>query len=424
MRDEAASWTLPRRLGFLILAIFPLLHAVPMLIGVIPLLGEPLVAAYQSLWNLVIPWIGRHVLGIVEPITVLPNGSGDTTWNYVQLFGITMISLIVGTAWACANRQRQNYADLDRWLRVIVRYALSSAMVLYGLAKIIGGQFEFPSLAILTQTYGESSPMGLAWNFNGYSPAYNVFTGGAELLAGLLLLARRTTTLGALVAIGVTAHIVALNFCYDIPVKLFSSSLLLMGIYLLAGDLRRVLDVFVHNRPTAPQGLPPHVTRKPARILRIILKTGFVLTLVMMAVMVWNMGREEGPRPALYGLYEVESFTLDGETRPPLTTDALRWRHFIVEARGYVVLRTMDSKREFFMLETDTGAHTLTLRSGTNDAPRVHEFTYEQPDPDTLVLRGATDSGPVVVGLRKLDPQSFELVKRGFHWVNEYPYNR
>lgn len=32
-----------------------------------------------------VPWFGEQVLGLAEPITVRPNGSGDTTYNYVQV---------------------------------------------------------------------------------------------------------------------------------------------------------------------------------------------------------------------------------------------------------------------------------------------------------------------------------------------------
>jgi len=29
------------------------------------------------------PWVGSAILQLPEPITVFPNGSGDTTYNYV-----------------------------------------------------------------------------------------------------------------------------------------------------------------------------------------------------------------------------------------------------------------------------------------------------------------------------------------------------
>ena len=426
MRESNVVWSLPRRLGFLVLAIFLLLNSVPTLVAMVPVLGEWLVEGYQALWNLVIPWIGEHVLGIVEPITVLPNGSGDTTWNYVQLFGIVMLSLVVGSTWAVADRKRRDYVALNYWTMIVVRYALAWAMVMYGLIKVFKAQFPFPGLMTLTQTYGEASPMGLAWTFMGYSPGYNLFTGSAEVLAGVLLLTRRTTTFGALVAVGVTANIAAMNYCYDIPVKLFSSILLLMACYLLGNDMRRVADLLVFNRATAPVEILPHFTRRWACITRVVLKTIFMLLLAALGVMAWSQAREygpDGPREPLYGLYEVESFSVGGVVRPPLTTDGPRWRQLIVEQFGFAVVRTMDGKRGFFGAKTDVDGHTLTLHRG-GEQPVEYKLHYEQLGPDALVLRGEIAEGPAQITLRKLNPNDFELVKRGFHWVNEYPYNR
>jgi len=426
MRDTAI-WSVPKRLGFLVLAIFLVLNAAPLLIAYVPFVGPAVLGPYMALWNVVVVWLGEHVLGLPEPITILPNGSGDTTWNYVQLFGMVMLSLIVGGAWALVDRRRAHYAFLHHWLLVIVRHALSVTMVMYGLAKVFPLQFQFPSLTVLTQTYGESSPMGLAWNFMGYSAAYNVFTGSAEILGGLLLLWRRTTTLGAFVAIGLMSHIVALNFCYDIPVKLFSSTLLLMAVYLFADDARRFVDALVLGRATPALELRPHFVGKGPRRVRAALKALFAVQLGVMTLALWTISRDYGPgapKPALYGLYEVETFTLAGEVRPPLTTDEQRWRHFIVEAYGYAVVRTMDSKREFFGVDTDLDRKTIVLWQGRGNERVRHEFTYERPTAELLILRGSLGCDPVEITLRKRDPGDFLLVRRGFHWVNEYPFNR
>jgi len=67
--------------------------------------------------------------------------------------------------------------------------------------------------------------MGLLWTFMAASKGYQIFTGAAEVLGGILLLWKRTTTLGALTVFGVMANVMALNFFYDVPVKLLSTHL-------------------------------------------------------------------------------------------------------------------------------------------------------------------------------------------------------
>jgi len=84
----------------------------------------------------------------------------------------------------------------------------------------------------------------------------------------------------------------------------------------------------------------------------------------------------------------------------------------------------MDSERDFFAIATDTDAHTIVLTNKRDGVSTTYKFTYEQPTPDRLVLHGSLASVPVDIDLRKLDPNSFLLVHRGFRWVNEHPFNR
>lgn len=103
--------------------------------------------------------------------------------------------MIAAIIWSVADRKRKSYDLLLYWIMVYVRYYLAFMMMNYGFIKIIKSQFPFPFRS-LTETYGESSPMGLLWNFMGYSTAYNKFSGLAEAIGGFLLLFRRTATFG------------------------------------------------------------------------------------------------------------------------------------------------------------------------------------------------------------------------------------
>src|SRR5262249_42535112 len=130
----------------------------------------------------------------------------------------------------------------------------------------------------LLHTYGESSPMHLLWTFMGASDGYTWFTGAGEMLAGLLLCTRRTTLLGALVTFGVMAHVVALNFCFDVPVKLFSSHLVLMSVFLVAPDLPWLTKVFLLGRSEAPRGYTPLVHRRWLDWTLCVVRSVIVLT--------------------------------------------------------------------------------------------------------------------------------------------------
>jgi hypothetical protein len=180
---------------------------------------------YGLLWTWLVPRVARAVLNREVP-TVF-NGSGDRAYDYLLVACFLLISLIIAVIWTVFDRKRLSYPTLNRWLNLYVRFALGSTMIGYGAFKVISSQFGPPTLDRLMQTYGESSPMGLLWTFMGASEPYTMFVGFAEMISGILLFPRKTTTLGALMSVGVLSNVVALNFSYDVPVKRTSARELL-----------------------------------------------------------------------------------------------------------------------------------------------------------------------------------------------------
>jgi hypothetical protein len=218
-RAVSAAWSPAQRIGFRYVFVYLILYNLPFPAGLL-WDGDPLSRGYEKLWEALVPWVGRVVLRLPEAITIFPAGSGDTTFNYVQVLCYALLALVATIVWSAHDTKRPSYERLHCWLRVYVRLALGVTMMGYGAVKVIKSQFPSPWLARLVQPYGDSSPMGLLWTFMGYSHTYNVFTGAGETIAGMLLFARRTTTLGALLGVGVLSHIVVLNF----PTRCRSSS--------------------------------------------------------------------------------------------------------------------------------------------------------------------------------------------------------
>ncbi|MFP2926814.1 DoxX family protein [Pyxidicoccus sp. 3LG] len=422
------SWGLARRVAFRVAFAYLFLYSFPSPLASLPGM-EFLTKAFEGVWHTVVPWVGKHVLRLETDITVFTNGSGDTTYNYVQLAVFLATSLAVAAAWSFVDRRRTQYVKAYDVLRVYVRYVLALSMVSYGLAKVFVGQFPFPQPERFIQPLGEFSPMGLAWTFMGYSRGYTFFGGAAELVGGLLLFSRRTTSLGAAVVIGVMTNVVALNFFYDIPVKLYSSHLLLMAVFLLLPDARRLLDVLLLNRPTLPRVLqsPFTLSRREARGL-------LALKVLFLGVIGWTSIDQHleldarygpsAPRPALFGLYEVESFTRDGQVLPPLLGDTTRWRYAAVNQRGRLTVRLMDDTVKRFSLKDDAVKGTVTLTEGGGDTEKKSVLALSRPDPEHVVFQGPFQDGTVEVRLKKVDLSKFLLVSRGLNWIQEYPFNR
>jgi hypothetical protein len=274
-------------------------------------------------------------------------------------------------------------------------------------------------------TFGEQSPMGLLWSFMGASAAYTAFTGLAEITAALLLTMRRTALLGSLVAAGVMTNVVMLNFCYDVPVKLYSSHLLLMALFIAAPHAKRLADFFIFNRATAPAELPRLFPESWTRVAVPVFRTAVVLWFVTLTVyQSWDSYESRflyTPKSPFYGLWNVDEFVVDGQPRPPLVTDASRWR-FVTFDYSSVSVRQMDDARLRFVNRINGKKKEMTMMRQLPKSTMV--LTYAQPQRSTLVLQGLLDGKPMRATLRRIEAPKFLLTTRGFHWINEYPMNR
>ena len=68
------------------------------------------------------------------------------------------------------------------------------------------------------------------------------------------------------------------------------------------------------------------------------------------------------------------------------------------------------------------GGVSITLKS--RGGPDTFHLTSTRPEPGRLVLEGPFREGVVRVELRRVEDVVFPIESRGFHWVQEFPYNR
>ena len=428
-KPSVQEWSLLKRLLFRFSFVYLVLYCFPFPLTVLPYV-KVLVKPYEWLWDRIVPtvgWMAFHVEADNRH-----NGSGDTTYDWVLVFTYLVVAVLAAAVWTWLGRKRE-HGRLYTGLRIYVRFFLGLFMLLYGSSKLIKSQFAFPMLDEMLQPIGESSPMGLVWDFMGASTAYTMFTGFAEMLGGFLLAFRRTTLLGALVSIGAMANVLMLNLCYDVPVKLFSAHLLLMGVFLTLPDLKRLADLFLFNRrverveerplPASPRNDRLMRAARIAAVASVFLFTAWSL------YGSWQDNRQYGdnmPRPPLYGIWRADEMVVDGVARPPLLTDGTRWRYLIFDYPEFATLRLMDASsenaRQGFMLKLNEAKGRMTFKKYRDPKWRA-DFSYRKPAPDVLEMQGTMDGHAIRARLRRIDETKLMLVGRGFHWVSEYPMN-
>jgi hypothetical protein len=155
---------------------------------------------------------------------------------------------------------------------------------------------------------------------------------------------------------------------------------------------------------------------------------------------------------ALYGIYEVDSFVANGEARPPLLTDNLRWRRVVIERSGLAGVHLMNGENLDYFTSQDTIGQTIRFLANTDTTLTVAGATrlaynpaavegrvrtlideessspttlaYQRASANELVLTGRWAGDTITAHLRRIDESQFLLLTKGIRWVQSYPYFR
>lgn len=402
----------------------------------------------------IISWMGKHLFQIPYVI-VSPHDAehNDRTYVYLLYFTITLFALIGSMIWTLLDRKRQNYELLFYGLTVIIRYYLAFTMFLFALYKFFKLQFPDLDLYTLTEPVGDMSPMHLAWAFLGYSYGYNVFMGLAEC-AGLLLLFRRTTSLGALLVMAALANVMAINFSFDVHAKMYPTALFVMAAFLLLRDAKRILQFFLTGKAVAlPAIKAPEFPEAWMRYVKMGLKIaviGFFLISHVRDNIAYRAEVDESleEMSELSGIYELESFLVNGDSLSD--KNHLQWKQIIIGDRmldavrlegDSIALASVDvTGKELWISGNQTELYrnmqSIYNEFGLSDNTYekmdsilvarqfVNSFSFELSDSGILMLSGISQKDSIEINARRipLEIENFRLMRRGFHWINEASY--
>ncbi len=407
------SWTQPRKIGFRFSFIFILSFILFKNNGAFSLLGyltQFLTTPIRQLCH----WFASHILNYQYDYAVYTNGSGDTSYDWVSLVLFFTVAVLGAIIWSVVDRDRKSYNTCYYWLTTIARYYVAFMLINYGVIKLTHSQMPPPGLGRLMEPLGEFSPMGLAWTYFGYSKGYNIFVGIAEIMAGFLLF-RRTLVLGALITMAVSINIMTVNYFFDVPVKIVSTALLILSLYLLLPYIQSLFNLLVRGRPAQFQQMErPQWAKTWKNKLITWLKVVILLVFVTQQITgLLNRHKLIGhyfKKSALYGIYFIDD---DKAGRKSIPED---WMSIVFEYEGYESVRDKYYKKIAITPRIDPANKIISLNHYT--------FDYSVAENGDITLKKVIDDRTEVIKLIKQNPEDFELRKRGFNWVQEYPYNR
>ena len=302
-------------------------------------------------------WFCTTVFNIDVSETYLISDSAAFYSTAILLLIVAIVIIV-----ACNLLKKQLFlAHLKTGCYFILIYWLSYFLIRYGFDKIIGQQFYFPAPNTLHTPVGYLSKDILFWSTMGTSSTYNYFMAATEIVAGSLLLWKRTRFLGLICSFGVLANVLATNIGFNISVKYLSGLLLLTSIILLSYHFQHLKSlVGIHSTPknSVPELTIPKVWKR-------VLKTAIIILFATETIFYGFIYENEFRITAKSFLVEE----VEGSSEI-FAQHSIHRIHFHRE--GYLVTETFDQQFKSFPIhQTPTGFRLNNLNFAINEPKTV-----------------------------------------------------
>lgn len=166
-----------------------------------------------------------------------------------------------------------------------LRWYLVWYMISYGWAKLTMSQFGVSNEAVLNTPLKEADAFYLAWHLYGESQFFNIITGLAEIIGGLLLIFNRTVLLGSLLVLTILAQILIIDISFTMGQHGYALPLRITGMILTALlILYHYKDKLMEAFKTLTNGISTRFSYK-SWVFLLLPIIGFGLDFVMAIVM-------------------------------------------------------------------------------------------------------------------------------------------
>lgn len=347
---------------------------------------------------------------------------GNNLSAYYNWLIALIIAIIGAVIWGnlAKEKSKTEYVNLYYWLKVALRYRLALAIIFTGIIKLVPIQIPEPTLSDLHSQYGDFLLWKIYYLTNAVASALYVPTLGVlEIVGGLLLLNRRTTTIGAGLLIAILTNIVIVNYVYEIGEQVYSSFLLLLAFAIILSDIPRIYNLLFKQVESFPETFIPQFSKNIFKI-RSILQVTFLLVISLFSVLTitaWTKSKYPFPKTAgianIKGVYNVKEFVFKGDTIPYSLTDSLRWQNVVFEEWNTISIKSnsfikVDSLKPRIIYQEDNARNYEQLGNGGR-----HFYRYEHKENnkafDVKLFNKADTSKTYVFSLEKSGKNEIKL---------------
>ena len=339
----------------------------------------------------------------------------DFVSMYVLVMLLFILAVVAALIVARLNKWKQYRRKILGLCYTICCYYLILQLLKYGFGKIFKDQFYLPEPNTLYTPLGQLDKDILYWSSMGTSRLYNLFSGSVEVLAAILLLFKRTRMAGLLLATASLSQIVAINFSFDISVKLFSLFLLFLSLYLLNPFYNRLYHFFfTRSSIQAMEWEASSLNKHP--FLSVFFKCLITGLIFFEALYPYfrksNFNDDVAKRPYLHGAYEVKQMIVGQDT---LSANNFQIKRFFIHRDSYLIFQNQADKMQDYKLSYNIDKYEYTLTDYQLKIVTV-ALKYNPTDSVLVVKYFKNDRQYEVTG-KALDWKKLPLMNSGFHWT-------
>lgn len=369
----------------------------------------------DMIFGKLIAWLSSNIFGIQLVTTKVYS---DSISMYLLVLILFILSIVLVLFMYFFKRSIRQWNTFYKIAYSICCYYLALQLLKYGFGKVFKEQFYLPEPNTLYTPIGQVSKDLLYWSTIGTSYSYNIFTGLIEVLAGALLFFNRTRLLGLLVSFLVLVQIIAVNFSFDISVKLYSLFLFLLNIYLLVPYFPKLYYFFWLHQQLPEQSVQEKIVKWKYPFVNVFGKC-LIMGLILLEVLypfikTNNYNDDLVERPYLHGAYEVEQ-VISGSDTIPVTSSPVK--RFFIHRNGYIIFQNQQDEMQDYKLTYDTMMHQLLLQDYQLRNTKLN-YLYHQQDNILTLQYFKLGKEYQLVG-KELAWKRLPVLRKDFHWISD-----
>lgn len=373
------------------------------------------ISDYSTLFHL--NFISVTLVGWVNDLFIHKNfqdfiPTADSYWAYLATLIFFILAILTTLVWVAIDK-RKSFPAFYEFTYIIARYFVAFQLFGYGIAKLDGMQFDISPERLLPSV-GADDPFNLFWILMGASKSYAFFGGLLETAAGILLLFRRTTTLGCLIAIPVLFNVVMINISWDIIIKLKAFHMLVFCVFILTPDINKLYRFLILKQNTSLNPSSPRLfDYKKFYGLQYVLKyfiIGYTLYGNIKSDVNLYTQIYHSPYQKLIGIFNVKEFHTIKYPGIINDIDSLKWKKVAVShMNGIQVLFMNDSIAGFFYnVDTKTSTIEMTVFLDSTTKAKLH---YVESKTGDWQFEGIYHSDSIHFSATKIDINTLPLLK-------------